>query len=296
MLKEAIPLEALFTKPDRLALSLTAPEEPHWTNGRWDGAASRVRWEFEIPGAGGPPVISYATWVEPDEAAQRARFGAVLLRCRDLFDYAVWYSGLTAAERRAWEHQLAALDPARTSAAVLARLDPPSPDSFAGGLPERLAAALASPPRPDSEGTPMRSPLPESLASTRWTGSGELWLDPTGNRAETGPCTLAIEADRIRYTWERGGTTHAGEFVLDPAGARWSDTFHQPQPTRLRPIPAARGLLAFEYDYPAPPDPDWGWRIHLSRRPGGELVLQMTNITSWGEEARAVRMVFTRAE
>jgi hypothetical protein len=30
------------------------------------------------------------------------------------------------------------------------------------------------------------------------------------------------------------------------------------------------------------------------RPPAGELVLQMTNITPWGEEARAVRMTFTR--
>lgn len=29
-------------------------------------------------------------------------------------------------------------------------------------------------------------------------------------------------------------------------------------------------------------------------RPSGELVLQMTNITSWGEEAPAVQMVFVR--
>jgi hypothetical protein len=39
------------------------------------------------------------------------------------------------------------------------------------------------------------------------------------------------------------------------------------------------------------PDRDWGWRIGLSlRAPTGELVLRMTNIAPWGEEARAVRM------
>jgi hypothetical protein len=32
----------------------------------------------------------------------------------------------------------------------------------------------------------------------------------------------------------------------------------------------------------------------LSERPSGELVLQMTNVAPWGEEQRAVRMVFTR--
>ena len=45
--------------------------------------------------------------------------------------------------------------------------------------------------------------------------------------------------------------------------------------------------------------PRWGWRMMLSLRPPFEgapesLVLQMTNIAPWGEEARAVRMVAAR--
>jgi hypothetical protein len=43
------------------------------------------------------------------------------------------------------------------------------------------------------------------------------------------------------------------------------------------------------------PERDWGWRIGLYLRPTDELALQMTVITPWGEEGRAVRMVFQRA-
>jgi len=41
-------------------------------------------------------------------------------------------------------------------------------------------------------------------------------------------------------------------------------------------------------------NPSWGWQSKLSERPDGCLILQMTNITPWGEEERAVRMAFTR--
>lgn len=133
-----------------------------------------------------------------------------------------------------------------------------------------------------------------SLADTHWTGNHELWLDGLGDAAETGPCSMAIAADRVCYTWQHHGTQHSGEFAVTAEGARWSDTFHQPTPVACPGKAGARGILALEYSYPAPPGPDWDWRIVLAQRPGGELVLQMTNIAPWGEEARAVRMVFTR--
>jgi hypothetical protein len=52
-------------------------------------------------------------------------------------------------------------------------------------------------------------------------------------------------------------------------------------------------LFQLQYEYG--PDADWRWRIALTlRAPTDELVLQMTNIAPWGEEARAVRMVAKR--
>lgn len=132
-------------------------------------------------------------------------------------------------------------------------------------------------------------------AGTERTGTGELWLDPLGDEAHRYDCTLRITADALRYTWQHEGKTHQGEFLMRDGALSWSDTWHQPQQVTCSPIAGAWGLFAVAYTYAAPGSPDWGWRTVLSERPSGELVLQMTNITPWGEEARAVRMVFRRA-
>lgn len=98
----------------------------------------------------------------------------------------------------------------------------------------------------------------------------------------------------LRYTWQHEGKTHQGEFLFGDGALSWSDTWHQPKPTRCSPITGAWGLFAVAYTYSAPGSPDWSWRMVLSERPSGEMVLQMTNIAPWGEEARAARMVFRR--
>jgi hypothetical protein len=134
----------------------------------------------------------------------------------------------------------------------------------------------------------------EELANTRWRGTGELWLDPLGDEAHRYDCTLAVGTDAIEYTWSHEGQPHQGRIELRDGSARWSDGWHQPQQVDCRAVPGAWGLLALHYSYSAPGSPDWGWRITLSQRPTGELVLQMTNIAPWGEEARAVRMLLTR--
>ena len=45
----------------------------------------------------------------------------------------------------------------------------------------------------------------ETLAGTRWAGSGELWLDPLGNDAATYECTLKVKPDAVEYTWTYDG-------------------------------------------------------------------------------------------
>lgn len=134
----------------------------------------------------------------------------------------------------------------------------------------------------------------KDLVGTSWSGRGELWLDPLGNEAHTYDCKLAIRENVIEYHWSYDGAAHTGTLALRPGGADFTDTFHSRETMRFTTVADTRALVDLVGSYPAPEGPPWGWRIALSQRPTGELVLQMTNITPWGEDGRAVRMVYTR--
>lgn len=128
------------------------------------------------------------------------------------------------------------------------------------------------------------------LRGSKWAGTAELWLDPLGDEVEKSECTISVEEGAVRYTWSREGKTHEGSVTLNDAGAVFTDTWHQPQPMQCRAVMPGQGLFQVQGQYG--PEADWGWRIGVSLRgESGELVLQMTNITSWGEEVRAVRMI-----
>jgi hypothetical protein len=131
---------------------------------------------------------------------------------------------------------------------------------------------------------------------SKWTGSSELWVDPSGNEGETSDATLQVGQNIITYTWAYKGTPHSGELSRVEAGLHWKDSWHQAEGVVLTSVPGHGALTAGEYSYPAGSGPDWHWRIKLAQRPDDSLVLQMTNIAPWGEEARAVRMVLHRAE
>jgi hypothetical protein len=136
---------------------------------------------------------------------------------------------------------------------------------------------------------------PPDLVGTRWSGAAELWLDPSGDEAQRSDCTITLTADGLQYTWAFEGTPHRGSVLRQDPGAIFTDSWHQPELMVCRDVPGGRGLFTLLGAYG--PDDAWGWRIALSRRdPTGELVLQMTNIAPWGEEARAVRMVCTPDE
>lgn len=124
------------------------------------------------------------------------------------------------------------------------------------------------------------------------SGTNELWLDPAGNDAETSEATLQIQPDGLVYAWSYKGEEKIGQLRRVEDGLSWNDSWHQPEAVRLEPVRDHGALLAGEYSYAAGSGPDWYWRIKLARRPDDTLVLQMTNIAPWGEEARAVRMVF----
>lgn len=133
----------------------------------------------------------------------------------------------------------------------------------------------------------------EKLAGTKWKGKGELWLDPEGNSAEIYDCALIIENDAINYSWQYEEETKNGQFTFDETGAIWVDSWHQQIAVKCSYVPEAWGIFTVSNEYEVPDNPNWRWRSKLSERPDGVLVLQMTNITPWGEEARAVRMVFS---
>ena len=131
------------------------------------------------------------------------------------------------------------------------------------------------------------------IEGTKWTGNSELWLDPLGDQAIKSDCTIAIDGGVVRYTWSHEGKGHEGSITPRDYGADFADSWHQPTPMKCLRVLDGQGLLQVEGRYG--PELDWRWRMGLSvRAPSGELVLQMTNVTSWGEEVRAVRMICKR--
>lgn len=133
------------------------------------------------------------------------------------------------------------------------------------------------------------------LIGTKWSGSAELWVDPLGDTVARSDCTLTVEGDGVRYTWTHAGREHAGKVTLYDDEAVFTDSWHQPEDMKCRRLEGVRGLFQVEGRYG--PQSDWGWRTSLCHRtPTGELVLQMTNIAPWGEEARAVRMTCQKVD
>lgn len=133
------------------------------------------------------------------------------------------------------------------------------------------------------------------LANTRWIGRSELWLDPLGNTADTCDCTITVGPDTIEYQWSYEGKPHTGKLALRDGGADFSDTWHSPTAMPCTTVAGSWALVDVQGTYSGGDGPPWGWRIIVSHRPSDELVLQMTNITPWGEDGRAVRKVCRRA-
>lgn len=133
------------------------------------------------------------------------------------------------------------------------------------------------------------------LEGTKWKGSCELWLDPLGNEAIRSDCTMRIEGGALHYTWSHEGKAHEGRLTPRGDEVEFVDTWHQPEPMKCRRLRDVGGIFQAQGAYG--PEADWGWRTALClRAPTGELVVQMTNITPWGEEGRAVRMSCTRED
>ena len=140
--------------------------------------------------------------------------------------------------------------------------------------------------------TPVAMTLKE-LTGSRWAGTSVLWKDPLGDVAQTSDCTMTIDDGVLRYTWSYQGKAQEGRLRLRADGAEFRDSWHQNEPVACVAVTGTTAIATVRYTYVE----SWGWRISLCHRDAtDELVLQMTNIAPWGEEARAARMVCRRAD
>ena len=136
----------------------------------------------------------------------------------------------------------------------------------------------------------------DAFDSTKWKGVGELWLDPEGDVADRCECSMFFDDKILSYMWFYEGEIKQGHFEFFDAGATWTDNWHQPIPAKCMNVKNTGSLFAIEHSYSDPSEPSWRWRSLLSKRPDGNLILQMTNIAPWGEEGRAVRMIFEKQD
>jgi hypothetical protein len=104
-----------FGRSDQLAVTLAATSEPFLTNGRWDEQAQQVRWSRHLVASRSDhsefPALLYALWSQPDEPAQQAHFGRVVLAGRALASYCLWYRGLSEREATEWDEFVSSLRP-----------------------------------------------------------------------------------------------------------------------------------------------------------------------------------------
>lgn len=87
------------------------------------------------------------------------------------------------------------------------------------------------------------------LAGSRWSGKGELWLDPLGNTAHESDCTIAIDDGAVHYTWSHEGTDHIGHVTLGESGAEFQDSFHAAEPMQFEYVADAPSIFKLTGTY-----------------------------------------------
>jgi hypothetical protein len=104
-------------------VALACGVAPTETNGEWRPAEGRVAWPATAVRSrvvGG--LLRHATWAVPDEDAQRARFGGVILSGKALASYAAWRSTLSVEHGSRWDVAIASLKPGEGLALAIAAL------------------------------------------------------------------------------------------------------------------------------------------------------------------------------
>ncbi len=96
---------------DQLTVTLNLDRPAISTNGEnIDG--QKLEWPaYLLPNGEMPPRLLYAVWDEPNDLTQQLLFGGTVLSGERLLTYAMWYAGLSDAERTAWDEFLAGVSP-----------------------------------------------------------------------------------------------------------------------------------------------------------------------------------------
>jgi len=166
---EALLPPSLQSSHDQLSVSLACPRRPFETNGTWDAATGRVRWEARIQQQGTLPVVCYAFWSEPDATAQRDHFGNVLLDDEVLAQFALWYVALPPPRARQCDAFLAGCRPGADLAQRIAGFH------FEGEEARPASPPAAGPtPQPNEPPAKIGTPLADALTSRVAAGVGPL--------------------------------------------------------------------------------------------------------------------------
>ncbi len=97
---------------DVLDVTLVCHAEPYQTNGRWNSDKQILEWSQVIENSSSKlPTFLFAAWAVANEAAQKARFGQIVLEKESLEAYAFWYKQLNALQQEEWDAFLESLTP-----------------------------------------------------------------------------------------------------------------------------------------------------------------------------------------
>jgi hypothetical protein len=96
---------------DQVTVGLNIDRPAIVTNGHWTEESRKINWAARSLSNEGWPALMYAAWDEPDETAQKAHFGKLVLQGEPLLNYCLWYRGLTDAEQQEWDKFIDTLAP-----------------------------------------------------------------------------------------------------------------------------------------------------------------------------------------
>ena len=139
-----------------------------------------------------------------------------------------------------------------------------------------------------------------------WSGTYNLWLDPTKPpETSTANATSKMIANGayclFTYQWAQGEKSQEGIFFLSGLGEKamttWGDSFHSvPEPMECKGSLVDKGKkLIFNGNYSGGPgQPDWGWRTEFSMEDSEYLKMEAFNVAPDGKENIAVRCEFLK--